>query len=209
MKTLDKADINSYLDTHYLRSLSNLTVAHPKLLIVFSGGNGVGKSSLSAKIQAELQALVLENDAIRTALLEYKPELDKDRQLLGKLVWEYTQELYPRLESVTTNGLVVRDAVIDWYFDKILPVFKQNKYEIFIVRFELSREKQLELLRKRGGKAWIPLDVLEGMLDSHDAYSKRFLSMHTPDVVITDKTVFDYEPVIEALRKKLSQLQIL
>lgn len=203
MKTLAKAEVASYLDANYLHKVPHLNVVHSKLLVIFSGGNGVGKSSLSARIQADLNAFVIENDAIRAMLLKHEPELNKDRMMLGKLLWEYTQDLYPRLGSVTTNGLVVRDAVIDWHFDKILPIFEQNGYKLFIIRFELSRERRLEILRNRGGKDWISLEVLEGMFDKHEEHSKRFLSAYTPDIIITDETVFDYDRVVDALRKRI------
>jgi predicted kinase len=65
---------------------------HPKLLIVFSGGNAVGKSSLAQKIQTELRGVLLENDVIKLHLLTFNPTLDREQ--LQLLTWKYTMDVY-------------------------------------------------------------------------------------------------------------------
>jgi hypothetical protein len=77
---------------------------------------------------------------------------------------------------------------------------------LFIVRFELSREKRIELLKARGGKQWISLENFIEMMDLHDMHAARFLSQYTPDVVLTDETVFQYQNVAKALTKKLQSI---
>jgi len=176
------------------------------VVVLFSGGNGVGKSTLARYLQQEFKALVIENDAIRTALLDYEPELINDRECLGNVMWNYTTDLYPSLASRTPNCLVVRDAVVDWSFEKIIPMFQKAGYKLFIVRFELSREKRIELLKARGGKQWISLENFIEMMDLHDMHEARFLSQYTPGVVLTDETVFQYQNVAKVLTKKLQSI---
>lgn len=206
MKSLDNQAIIPYLDEVYLEQLAYLDVQRPKLLVVFSGGNAVGKSSLAAVLKDHFQALVLENDAVRGVLLEYEPELVHDRERLGNAVWRYMQDLCERMSQLTSNGLVIRDAVIDWHFEKILPLFSQQGYELFIVRFEVSREKRQELLAKRSEKQWISNELLAAQFDQYDVHSARFLAAYTPDIILTDETMFDYDTVIEALQKKLQRM---
>lgn len=198
--------VRTYLDTTYFHQLPFKDIAHPKLLIVFSGGNAVGKSALAKHIEQELQALVIENDAIKAKLLENQNFALVDRPTLGRMTWNYTMELYTRLDSLTPNGLVVRDAVIDWYYDRILPIFLTQGYELFVIRFDVSRAKSIAMVQQRGDKDWISAEKLVSLLDLHETHSKRFLSEYTPDVTLNDDTLFEYEPVIAAIRRKLESL---
>ena len=198
------AEIKAYLDEHFLRQLPNLQAPHPKLLVVFSGGNGVGKSSLATRLQHDLQALVLENDEIKMRLLDFNPAYERDD--LSQLTWRYSMDLYARLSEVTPNGLVVRDGVIDWYYDRILPVFQEQGYELFVVSFDVSREKRIELIKKRGDKAFVNFDRYMKLLEDHDIHTARFRREHRPDVVLTDDNLFDYDPVVTTLRARLQSL---
>src|SRR5258708_6734275 len=112
-------EIKKYLDQHFLNKLDNLKTPNPRVLVVFSGGNALGKSTLSNKIKQECKALVLENDMIKASLFKLKPNISREE--LNTLTWKYSMDLYSRLNGLTPNGLIVRDAVIDWYFDRILP----------------------------------------------------------------------------------------
>lgn len=197
-------DIQVYLDEHYLKNLEHLDVVHPKLLIVFSGGSAIGKSVLAGRIKQEFQALVLENDAIKRCLQKLDPEMTRDEQ--STLTWQYSMNLYDRLPEVTQNGLVVRDAVIDWYYDRILPKFLERGYELFVVAYDLSYEKRVELIKKRGDTVIATVERFITLLGDHDIHMKRFRSEYTPDVVLHDDDLFDYDPVIEALRQKLNSL---
>ena len=197
-------EVRDFLDKHFLARLENLHVIHPKLLVVFSGANGVGKSHLARRIQTELKALVLENDNIKLSLNAMIPDIDHDER--NRLTWQYRMDLYRRLPSLTPNGLVVRDGVIDWYYDRILPVFERNGYQLFVVGFDVSEEKRLELMRLRGDKPTAKVDRLEKLFVDQNIHIARFRSGHQADAVLTDTNLFDYEPVIRLLRARLDAL---
>ncbi|HSX08195.1 MAG TPA: AAA family ATPase [Candidatus Saccharimonadales bacterium] len=199
------ADIKAYLDKHFLQQLENLQVQNPKLLVVFSAANGVGKSSLAQRLKRDLKALVLENDQVKTCLLAYNPDLGRDE--LNRLTWQYTMNLYARLPAVTPNGLVVRDGVIDWYYDRILPVFGKQGYPIFTVAFDVSEEKRIELLTKRGDKQTVGVPRLMKLFEDHAVHINRFRASHALDAVLTDDNLFDYDGVVAAIRRRLQELQ--
>jgi predicted ATPase len=188
-----------HLDEVYFKKLDNLDVPNPRILVVFSGGNAVGKSTISREIRKRFKALVIENDAIKQLIFDHMPNLD--RATLNKLTWQYTMNLYPRLGQLTQNGLVVRDGVIDWYYDRIIPEFKD--YDLFIVGFDLSRSEAKQLIDKRGDTALLTKDRLHTILDDHLTHIKRFREEYTPDVMLTKDTLFDYHRVIDALSRKL------
>ena len=196
--------LSQYLDENYFRKLNNVNKTNPKLLVVFSGGNAVGKSTLSKKIGDELDGLVIENDAIRRSIIDMMPDVDRSKQI-HNLTWQYTKGLYPRLDSMTENGLIVRDGIIDWYFDRILPSFPFH--ELFIVAYDLSREKSIELIGRRGDTPTAKADGLYQLIGDHDIHTKRFRSQFSPDVVLDDDNVFDHDIVVSLLRKRVSELR--
>lgn len=198
------ARARQYLDTHFLPNLPNVHVPHPKLLVVFSGGNAMGKSAISAKLGQELQALVLENDDVRRHLVDFDPNLDQDKA--NQYMWQYMLDTYKDLDKLTPNGLVVRDGIIDWYYDKILPLFKRQGYEIFIIAFDVSREKRIELLKQKGDTKTAKVEYLLRMVDDHIAYEHVFRKEHTPDLILRDDNLFDHEAVVQAVRERLRQL---
>ena len=198
------ADIRLYLDENYLAALDHLDVPHPKLLVVFSGGSAIGKSALAARLKQEFQALVLENDGIKRCLQKLNPDFTRDEQ--SKMTWQYSMELYGRLPEITQNGLVVRDAVIDWYYDRILPGFFERGYKLFVIAYDLSDEKRIELIKKRGDTDVATVDRFIELLGDHDIHMKRFRNEYAPDIVLHDDDLFEYEPVIAAIRARLETL---
>ena len=197
------ADVKQYLDEHFLVNVPNLEAENPKLLVVFSGGNAVGKSSLSQKIARELHGVVLENDAIKLHILELMPNIDRER--LQLLTWQYTMNLYERCSDIK-NGLIIRDGVIDWYYDRILPIFKKQGYEVFIIGYDLSKEKLIQLINSRGDKPTVSAKRLISQLDDHEIHQKRFRAMYKPDILLKDENVFNHDMVIDAIRSKIKKL---
>jgi len=195
------SDIKAYLDEAYLHKLAHLQVRQPKLLVVFSGGNAMGKTVLSRKLGAELQGLVLENDAVKECLLQRYPEMDRDAR--NVLTWQYTMDLYARLDTVTPNGLIIRDGLIDWYYDRILPVFQKQQYPLFIIGYDISRAKNEELIKKRGDKPTITIERMLRLIDEQQVHMGRFRAEYTPDIMLTDDNIFDHDRIVQAVRDRL------
>ena len=199
------ADVKLYLDDHFLATLQNKTVANPKLLVVLSGGNGVGKSSLARKIENELSGVVLENDEVKVHLLKYNPEISRDD--LQRLTWQYTMDLYKRISKEISNGLIVRDGIIDWYYDRILPIFEVQGYDLFVIGYDISEQKTAELIRTRGDKPTVSAEHLISLFKEHKAHQTRFREVYKPDILLTDDTIFDHDSVIALLRQKLNNIR--
>ena len=196
-------DVGQYLDEHFLTNLPNIGVRNPKLLVVFSGGNAVGKSSLSQKIAKELQGVILENDAIKLRIMELIPDIDREK--LQLLTWQYTMNLYQRCGDIK-NGLIIRDGVIDWYYDRILPIFEKQGYDLFVVGYDLSRDKCIQLINSRGDKPTVSTDRLISQLDDHKIHQKRFRQAYKPDVLLGDDSIFDHDKVVGMIRARMDKL---
>lgn len=195
-------EIRAWLDEHYVAGLPNIKQPNPKLVVLFSGGNAVGKTTISRLLEKEFGALVLENDAVKRMLMSGFPNLDRDA--LNRYTWQYTIKLYPRLSALTPNGLIVRDGIIDWYYDRILPVLSNAGYELFIVGLDVSRAKAMELIAARGDTPTVKEERFYVLLDDHEIHRKRFRAEYTPDLILTDENLFQHDLVVEALRGKLT-----
>ena len=199
------SDLRTLLDNEYLHKQDNLSAQNPKLLVAFSGTSAVGKSTLSKRIEEELNGLVIENDGVKRCLIEHRPELSQRER--GKVTWEYTMDLFRRLPEVTPNGLIVRDAVIDWYFDRIFPIFEASGYKIFIVKFDVSKDKNVDLLKSRGDTETQSLENLLDVLPEQHIHMTRFAESYKPDITLTDDNLYDHKAVVEKLRKTLNELK--
>lgn len=197
--------VRACIDACFLKNLNNVEVANPKILVVFSGGNAVGKSTLAGRLMRELQAVVLENDAIKRCIKQHFPAFDRDERNI--YTWKYSMGLYERISSVTSNGFIVRDGVIDWYFDRILPVFERQGYRIFIIAFDISRQKNIELIMARGDTPTVSAERLVGLINEHEIHTARFRKQYTPDIVLTDETLLDHDAVLRLLRKELGAMK--
>lgn len=197
--------IRKYLDKHYLRNLKNIDRPNPKLLVVFSGGNAMGKTTISQLISDRFGGLVIENDHIKRQLIKLEPDMTRDE--LNQKTWQYSMDLYKRLDKLTRNGLIVRDGVIDWYYDRILPIFENSGYTLFIVGFDLSKTKSIELIKKRGDTPTVKEERFYQLLDGHKIHTKRFREAYKPDIMLTDSNVFDHKLIMEKLESKLKELE--
>lgn len=147
----------------------------------------------------------MENDAVKSCLLGLLPDIDHDQ--LQLLTWQYTMDIYSRVDVEIPNGLIVRDGIIDWYYDRILPIFEAQGYELFIVAYDLSEQKNIELIRSRGDKQTVTAERLIELLGDQATHQERFRKAHTPDIILNDDTLFDHEFVVKMLRQKLEALK--
>ncbi len=196
--------LKEYLDVNYFANLQNIELSNPKLLVVFSGGNAVGKSTLSKKISKKFGGIVLENDEIKDCIVKFNPNYTRDER--NKLTWQYSTDLYARLSDLTNNGLIIRDGVIDWYYDRILPMFKAEGYEIFIIGLDLSDKKPIELIKSRGDKPTVSADRLIELIPEHDYHKEIFRKSYTPDVILNDDNFNDDNIVLSKLGNVFANL---
>lgn len=199
-----RTDIKEKLDTLFWKKRPNLNKTNPKILVIFSGTNGVGKSAIAQKIETELSGLVLENDEIKKILIREFPELShRERNLI---TWNYTMDLYSNISDRTENGLIVRDGIIDWYFDRIIPLFVDKGYVIFTIAFSVSKERNIKLILDRGDTATVSTELLINQIDEHTVHIERFRKEYTPDVMLSDENLFDHDFVLQILQEKINQL---
>lgn len=198
--------IEEYLDKNYFYTLPNIDEDNPKLLVVFASGNAVGKSTLARKIADQFRGVRLENDEIKRVLLQKFPEL-AETDTLHNLTWQYSMSLYRRLDSMTRNGLIIRDGIITWYFDLILPIFDASGYKMFTIAYDLSEAKMRELIHARGDTPTTTEERLYTLIPDQQIHLMRFLRYYHPDIMLYDDNIFDHEVVLSKLRYTIELLK--
>lgn len=193
--------LRAEIDAVFLPTLKNLGYDNPRMLVVFSGGNATGKSALSAKIADEFHGVVIENDAIKRAILSIWPEINRSE--LNPMTWRYGMDLYRRLPTLTDNGLIIRDGVIDWYYDRILPIFLGQGYKLFTIQYDIDKATTAELIKRRGDTPTITVDRLLLQLEDHAVHQQRFRGEYAADVVLDKSNMFDHEIVVRKLENAL------
>ena len=114
MKT---ADLYTKLDETILSQLSFSKFEHPKLLVTFSAVPCAGKTTIAKPLAKNLQALYLENDYLRKAILQ-NSQTTLHITEINKILYPYLPHLYEKLLNFT-NGLWVLDALIDEHYEDI------------------------------------------------------------------------------------------
>ena len=193
-------ELRGYLDREFFQKLDNINATNPKVLVVFAGGNAVGKSTLSAKIAKELRGLRFNNDDIRRAIVRKFPELART-QRVNQLLWQYSMDLYDRLESMTSNGLIIRDAIITGSYEKILPQFEVRGYGLFVIGYDLSDEKLKQLIIDRGDTDIVTVQNMLNQLEFHKQNRQRFFGEYSADIMLDDESVFEHDEVVHTLQE--------
>ena len=193
-------ELREYLDKEFFEKLDNINEKNPKILVVFAGGNAVGKSTLSAKIAKELRGLRFNNDDIRRAIVRKFPELART-QRVNQLLWQYSMDMYDRLESMTSNGLIIRDAIITGSYEKILPQFEVRGYGLFVIGYDLSDEKLKQLIIDRGDTDIVTVQNMLNQLEFHKQNRQRFFGEYSADIMLDDESVFEHDEVVHTLQE--------
>ena len=193
-------ELRGYLDREFFQKLDNINATNPKVLVVFAGGNAVGKSTLSAKIAKELRGLRFNNDDIRRAIVRKFPELART-QRVNQLLWQYSMDMYDRLESMTSNGLIIRDAIITGSYEKILPQFEVRGYGLFVIGYDLSDEKLKQLIIDRGDTDIVTVQNMLNQLEFHKQNRQRFFGEYSADIMLDDGSVFEHDEVVHTLQE--------
>lgn len=197
--------VQDYLDREYVGRQRNIDVNYPhKIIILFAGGSAVGKSSLAKALQEEFKGVIIENDGIKRALRAYNGSKLPDD--LNLITWNYTIGLYQRLDRLTKNGFVIRDGMIHWYYDRLLPVFKKAGYKTIVIQYDISPEKNAQLIDQRGDTPTTTAARLRSLIVEQEIHMKRFLQAYQPDIVIDETTLYDYDQVIQKIKSLIARM---
>src|ERR1700683_2437497 len=138
MKRTETPEIFADLDKYYLEKLENIEIDHPRLMVLFSGPPGSGKSTVADTIVATFKGVHLENDAVRTLLAKRYPNLSFDQR--GELTYEYNVQLYNRLVGSTRNGLWIIDSSVDRRYEGYYDFAQKHQFAMFLIAMNIPED---------------------------------------------------------------------
>lgn len=126
----------------HLQILKHLDVANPRLLIMFSGTPGMGKTTVAKELEDELQAIRLSTDEARFFL--------QASGLNTTLADAYLDWCLQKVTEISSNHLIILDRSVDRTYPGYLKFAKSYGYDTFLVRMQVPRPIVEERIRKRG-----------------------------------------------------------
>lgn len=171
------AEVNSYktfngkIYDRHLKTLSYLDESNPKIIVLFSGTPGMGKTEIAKKLEEQLHGIRISSDEVRYIM---KKDKIKDEKLLNDyLLWSLK-----RLSKDTPNHLFIMDRSIDRTYDHYVNFAKNFGYELFLVRINVDKNVVEERIKQRGANVNTLLyrlnDRWDEYVNSTDKYPADF-----------------------------------
>ncbi|NQV12607.1 hypothetical protein HQ524_04555 [Candidatus Uhrbacteria bacterium] len=139
-----------------------------KKIISFAGAVGSSKTPTSHYLSCNLGLPILNNDTIRTEVIEDLGEFDEEK---------YVKRRDERIrQAIAGNDVLIYDASVDREWGKFKSELVNNNVEFFIISFDLSKGLLGNLYNTKG------YDDSLLRLDDLVAEHERFLSEYSEDV---------------------------
>lgn len=180
------------INEEYLKKLKNRSVAHKKLVICFSGFSGTGKTYIAKILEKRYKAVRIRNDDIREIIIGMKIK-NIDETTYSYLEWLLKNWKFK-------NKLIILDSGIDRRYLKITPLFKKNKYPVFIIRLKTSKRTAYKRSFDRNkGKDKHFIENIDRWIKEWEDFGKKVKS----DIVIDNDKKLDLKELFKILDKKL------
>ncbi len=126
------------------QKLNNLKKSNRPMLICFSGTPGMGKTTISEKLESHYSALVISSDQNRSLIKKHSSEKKKYSKEDDSDYFYFLINNLPK-----TNGMIVLDMSIDRTYKELLPWASKNKLPVFIIQLELSKDEAINRIKSR------------------------------------------------------------
>ncbi|MFI5342689.1 MAG: dual specificity protein phosphatase family protein [Chlamydiales bacterium] len=138
---------NGKIFEEHLQIIKNLDKSNPKLIIMFSGTPGMGKTFLAKKLEEQFHGLRISSDEVRS-IFNMKKIKDKGKD--QKLLNDYLLWSVKRLNNLSPNHLIILDRSIDRTGDMYYQFAKNFGYDVFLIRLKVDRDVVEKRIKERG-----------------------------------------------------------
>lgn len=157
------ASVNSFREEIFeeqMKYLKYLDESNPRVLILFSGTPGMGKTTLAKRLEDYFHGVRINLDLLRKMMSEHGFRYEDP--LLQYLRWSML-----KLLAETSNHLIILDSSVDRKYEICQTLAKEHGFEIYLIRLEVEREEVEKRIVSRG------TDV-ENLLLNMDGYWRDY-----------------------------------
>ncbi|HSW66521.1 MAG TPA: AAA family ATPase [Bacillota bacterium] len=176
----------------YIRTMSHHKVSNPKVMIIFSGTPGSGKTTLARHLAADLQGQYIQNDAVRDIMraMGVNP--------VGVPMVPITRRIVEHIMAHDANQLVVIDGSIDRTWQEFFDHASKLGALPVVVRLDVP----LETLRARITNR--DRHDQQRLLENLDNYQAQFenCKRHVPTDITLGES-YNYGEVLASVRDKI------
>lgn len=188
------------VDSEYLSAIKNLDGVNPRLLIMFSGPPGSGKTTIAKAIEEEFGAIRLASDDVRRIIHARYPNMELSE--INRLVLIYMNEVLPKVEAMTRNGLWIADASVDRNYLPVKDFADRYGFKTLVLAIQISDDEHEKRIHERGAHPFASLQKIVSLAEQRRNEQIMFLAHHKPDFIVTASTA--NEEVFANIRKRLS-----
>lgn len=135
-----------------------------KFCILFAGAVGSSKTPIAHYVSIGLGLPILNNDVIRTEVLEDVGEFDKK---------EYDSRVDARVkQALAEERSFIYDASIDRSWESLRELFAKNNYSWCVISLDLSKDFLADLYRTKGYLE--SLERIDGLVGDHHKFVEMF-----------------------------------
>lgn len=158
---------------------SHFKESNPKIIILFSGTTGMGKTWLASQLESQFRGIRISSDDVRAIL-------KKDNIRDDKLVDDYLLWTLKTLDSRSDNHFIILDRTIDRNENRhemYLNFAKNYGYQIFLIRLVADKEKVAQRIVDRGTNVASLLKRLDNRWHEYELSAQRY----TPDYLFDNR----------------------
>lgn len=166
---------------------------NPKLLIMFSGTPGMGKTTLACALEKDFQAIRLSTDEARSFLHMSGLQLS--------FADKYISYCLDTLHAKSNNQTFILDRSIDRTYPDYMEFAKRHGYITFVVRVQAGRPVVEERIKRRGRDVESLLQKLDRLFCDYAKFTKR----RSTDFVFDTESDFEsqYTQLLQVIYEKM------
>jgi len=189
--------INEQIYKIHIKKLKNLDFPNKKLIISFSAVPGSGKTTIAKKIETKYKGIRIRSDSVRDIINNLMSANKYSRLKQREIVINYHLYLLNKLRTLP-NGLIILDSSIDRKFAQVKELADKNKYDLFIIKINVSRKTIEHRIKKRNPKGY------QNFLDNMDQWfddNIKFNNKYKVDFEIDNEEKMDLKLLFNKLNK--------
>lgn len=179
----------------HLHSFPYRNECKQKLIVMFSGTPGMGKSTVAKRLEEHFHGMRVSSDEVRKLLKKH--QIYDESTVKRYVVWTIE-----KLMTCYLNQLIIVDGSVDRTYDIYIKMIKGKGIDTFLIRMQLDRQTLEKRIRERG----ISVEPILRHMDLYWKDYETFGQNHEPDFIFnnSDNVECALNKLVECIACKLA-----